>query len=592
MNGKLSELILELDKSQEAMSENDIALRIKNITFNDQSMKALAEKIAFDFCEDYPDNESSWGTYYGPMIVIPKEDNKVHEYPSITMISKEIIEYWLDRAKITDNSLLKSRYLGLIWDLSIEALGEKADYTVAIDYVNALIDTVDSNLCKHTVDSVKKVTRAYKVASSINNIELIKRSIESAISLEDRIAEDSFPGLWGFCFDLFILEKCRYLSVEQSNKLLADLELRLDRSLKNNSLTPWISEAAALPLATYYRSKGEMEDVERVIKALGRKFEDSCDGLLSMQAAGLLHHVHEIYINFNMKDDAERIAKKILEYGQGVLDDMQVHTHSVKIEEVELEKFLNNLVSGELSNSLQRIAGCFIPRKNEVEQQVLDLVKSYPISYLFDKKIQSYDGNTIAIIGQPEKDLEGNIVHQLSQNMTIQSYFLRQSFNRLSAVYGDVNQELIDHIFNSPIFEETKREIILVGIQSYLNKDYISAIHLLIPQAEAAVRKLIELMGGSTSKRNRLGGFQLKTFDELLRDENIEKCFDTDVSFYFRTLLTDQRGWNLRNDVCHGICPSTVFNYAAADRIMHVILCLALVREGSISGNEEIDSLD
>jgi len=72
----------------------------------------------------------------------------------------------------------------------------------------------------------------------------------------------------------------------------------------------------------------------------------------------------------------------------------------------------------------------------------------------------------------------------------------------------------------------------------------------------------------------------------LLRDENIEKCFDTNVSFYFRTLLTDQRGWNLRNDVCHGICPTTVFDSASADRVMHVILCLALVRENSTSVNE------
>jgi hypothetical protein len=32
------------------------------------------------------------------------------------------------------------------------------------------------------------------------------------------------------------------------------------------------------------------------------------------------------------------------------------------------------------------------------------------------------------------------------------------------------------------------------------------------------------------------------------------------------------------NDVCHGIIPTGAFNYKAADRVVHVILCLANIR--------------
>ena len=89
-------------------------------------------------------------------------------------------------------------------------------------------------------------------------------------------------------------------------------------------------------------------------------------------------------------------------------------------------------------------------------------------------------------------------------------------------------------------------------------------------------------MGGATLRKNRQGGLQLRTFDDLLRDKRVEDCFGTDSSFYFRVLLTDQRGWNMRNDVCHGISPVGVFNYSTADRIMHVVLlCLAQVKENN-----------
>ncbi|NEG62137.1 DUF4209 domain-containing protein [Pantoea agglomerans] len=76
-----------------------------------------------------------------------------------------------------------------------------------------------------------------------------------------------------------------------------------------------------------------------------------------------------------------------------------------------------------------------------------------------------------------------------------------------------------------------------------------------------------------------MGGLHLKTFDELLRDPIVENCFGINASFYLRILLTDQRGWNLRNDVCHGISPADSFNYMTADRLLHVILFLSLARE-------------
>ena len=87
------------------------------------------------------------------------------------------------------------------------------------------------------------------------------------------------------------------------------------------------------------------------------------------------------------------------------------------------------------------------------------------------------------------------------------------------------------------------------------------------------------MSGGVTLKKNKNGGLQLLTFDDLLRDDNVLKCFNSDTVFYFRSLLTDQRGWNIRNDVCHGISPIIAFNYWVADRVFHVLLCLAQVKE-------------
>ena len=576
MNIELAQLINELDKSDEKITESCIATKINEVTQEDLSSESIAERIAFGFSEDYQHKQSGWGTYFGPMMVWVGGDGEVYESPSISSVTEEIVEHWMSRSQITVNPILKARYCGLIWDLSNAAIGKKPEHTVAVNYVNALLEITDKDLCKHPTETIKKITRAYKVASGLNNTSLINRCIESAINLEDRIAEDSKAGLWGFCFDLFVLGKSKYLSEDQREKLIEGLEQRLMRLSRDSS--PWECESAGIRLASYYRSKGKNEEVTRVIEIVGKSFEDACDGLAPIQASSWLQHVHDVYISFNMKDDAERITKKITEIGPKVVDSMQSFSHSIEIPKEQLDAYLESMTNGGLENTLIRIAAHFIPKKDQVEEQVLELAKNHPLTYLFTKTLQDHKGRPIATIGSVEDDLEGHVIHQLSSNLNTNAFFLRHSLKKALEVYNIKVQDLTDFVLASPIFEETKKDLIHSGLQAYLDQDYISAIHILVPQTEAAIRSLVELTGGATSKRNRQGGLQLRTFDDLLRDERVQECFGIDLSFYFRILLTEQRGWNIRNNICHGISPSGAFNPSMADRVMHVILCLAQVR--------------
>jgi len=240
------------------------------------------------------------------MMVWVGDDGKVYESPSISLVTNEIIEQWKSRSQETNNPLMKARYSGLVWDLSEAAVDEKPDHRIAIDYVKALIDVIDNDLCEHPTEAITKITRAFNVASALNNRELAERCVESAINLEDRIAEDDKAGLWGFCFELFVLSKYRNLTESQEQKLVDDLKSRLTRASKGRS--PWVCESAAIPLAAYYRSKGMNDEVTRVIEVLGNCFEDACDGLAPMQVSSWLQHVYNIYISYNMLENAERVS--------------------------------------------------------------------------------------------------------------------------------------------------------------------------------------------------------------------------------------------------------------------------------------------
>jgi hypothetical protein len=109
--------------------------------------------------------------------------------------------------------------------------------------------------------------------------------------------------------------------------------------------------------------------------------------------------------------------------------------------------------------------------------------------------------------------------------------------------------DLRDHLLKSPVFGKEKGPILERGLAAYLDGEATVAAPMLIPQVEDALRNFLRLSGGSTYKQHRLGGLMLKVFDDLLREDAVERSLGENVVHYFRALFTDQRGWNIRNDV-------------------------------------------
>jgi len=81
-----------------SLGEHKIAEEIKNILKKEDenyelSNEDIAEQIAFGFLSDCPNNNSSWGTYYGPMSILPNKQEQMVEDPSIQNVTKEILSY-------------------------------------------------------------------------------------------------------------------------------------------------------------------------------------------------------------------------------------------------------------------------------------------------------------------------------------------------------------------------------------------------------------------------------------------------------------------------------------------------------------------
>ncbi len=582
----LIEILGKFDQEMKPVSEAAVSQAIRSLRdqkdVSEPPMQWIAEAMAFDFCEDYQDQTTGWGTYFGPMFVFNNGDGTATESPSIKKVTEQIIQYWAERAKASKHPVLRARYADLVWDFSKVVTNKSPHYTMAQIVIDSIIEIAQRNYHKHETAVIKKLERALSLAAMLNDSSRIEKVRDGIISYEDSVTQDSKQGLWGFAYDLLFENDKVKLTADQKQKLIDDLEghlLRASQPTNQEGIDPWAVEAAALRLARYYRKVGRGEDTKRVIVAAGNAFIQVSSKASALQTSAWLQRVHTTYREFGLTDEAEKISIKLREVGEKTKSELGSFSHTMEVPKEKMEKYIAALTEGDLDTVFARIAVHYILKKATIEKQLKELANEAPIQFLIPMELQDNLGRPIAKVGSLEEDLLGHTMKQMSQNMAIESVFLRQVLESLVKKYPAFKNLYVDYLFRSPIFEEDRKSIIGLGVKEYLNGNHMTAVHLLIPQIEKAIRVLLEKAGGSVLKPARGGGFNFKILDDLLHDPLMVQVFGEDIVFYFRALLIDARGWNLRNRVCHGFCSADEFGPSMSDRIIHVLLCLAQVRQ-------------
>lgn len=583
---KLVKLLQVLDESSATISEADVHSRLNALLNVDTGvelpLQLKAEYMAFAFSENYSNKNTGWGTYFGPLAVLQNDDGSVSESPSIKLINKEIIDYWAYRAKECINPLLKARYCGLLWDFCKRVTGSSPSHIIGREYVENLLLIAKYDLHKHPTSTKEKLKRALSVAMSLNCDALVNECKDTILKYEARVAVDNKAGLWGFSFDLLLCNKNIKLSETEESAIIGDLESRLERLSTHTDDAkpdPWTSEHAAKRLATYYRARNKTDDVRRALKKMESAVFHVSEQAAPLMAHSLLKQLHTMYISFGLTTEAESVVIRIRELGPSINDDMKELPYKFEINTEEFDKYVEAITEGEMEEAIARIAVDFIPRQDKVASCLADLGKRSPFLFFAHRENFDHNGRSVADVGTLEDDPDGNIACQIAQEMNTSSVFLDAVLTRLIEKHKLDAEKLMDCIGRSPVFLEEKKIIVRSGLALYLEGNYITAVHLLIPQIEAAIRELVEIQHGAVMKPRRGGGFLLKTLDDMLHDGTLIQLLGEDMAVYLRVLLTDQRGWNLRNDVCHGILAAEAFSKQKNDRLLHTFFCLSMLRK-------------
>lgn len=542
----------------------------------------LYERSAFAFYGDYRGRDSNWETYYGPLMVCKDESGQLVESPDIKSLTEGTLRYWGERARVAKHPLLRCRYSDLCWDLTKKVSGHKPSVELAKIVIDTTIEAADSLLFVSAVKGQKKLGRALSIALATKDSERIAAIRDAIVKYEDRMASSVLAGHWGLSFDLILENRKIPVTPEIEAKIIADLEADLGRSVSEvgeETADPFLGECAAIRLASYYRRGQNLDGLKRVLRAYGDNLMRCSERSSAMLAGGWLRILHGLYTRFGMRDEAGAILTRLREVGKRSLQEMASFSDKIEIPRERWEKYIQHMTTGTLSDCLHRVALQFLPNRDTVEKQIKELAKSNPLSAMFGITPVDADGRPLAEIGSVERDLDGRVVHQIAQNMISGEILLRNTLDEIREKFRPGVQEILDHLYSAPVFSTEQEPFLRQGLEDYLTGRLLPSVHVLIPQIEVTMRHILERIGGVLWKPGREDGFVLRNLDDLLRDPLILQHVPRANVDYFKVLFVDRRGWNLRHNVCHGLVRAEEFNRVTADRCMHALLVLALLRE-------------
>lgn len=583
---KVYDVISEFDIKGKVFEMIDVSDTLGRCSDSEKmTIEYQAELIAVNLVENYEDKDDILGEklYFGPYIVYQDSTTgNIIEYPDRKQISTEIIEYWEKRAIDAKNDILKARYCGLVWEFKPYVTNCKCDINIAKMYIQSLICIINNDYVSHTISAVKKAERAISLSLKLQQYELLNDAKNALSALIKRHDDWNSIGIWGSAYRISREYRNSYTSDEQKC-LISELEERFNRIYEfikikgEEKRDPWLLMDLADILAGYYQQHSPVK-----IKALFDKVEQSFDltrdKFTNMQLTEVYRRMSNTMIKYGLNDQASEICRKMTECGKNIKKEFAQIEHEFSISNKDIDSVVDAILQdNNTENSCIRIACHFIPKKDREKCTLERIAKETPFMHMIPHYAYGENGRLTTIVRGIDTDLEGQLVLHISMSLRLESVFLNATIDKAKQKGILTVNNILKYISKTPVIKKDRIPIIKRGLDAYFCEDYVVAIHLLIPQIEEAIRTILDLNGIRIIKPNKSGtGFQLRTLDEMLRDSDAVKKLTDDIANYFRILLTDNRGWNLRNEVCHGIAEFKTFNKLIADRVIHALFCLGL----------------
>ncbi len=328
------------------------------------------------------------------------------------------------------------------------------------------------------------------------------------------------------------------------------------------------------------RFLGKPDDAKRIRLKIAEAYqEESGPATSEIVRSHLLQRALETYSEEGESKKIEEINRKIRDSTAEMLKKDELKEIKVGPVILDIPKWAAQHVRAYAGMTpeeiLRRIVGNKrrFPDKERVRKLVEELKRDYAITFVVQHVVIGRDLPEETLTN--EKDIfEFKVSRQFSLESQINEYVQAGILNELflTLVHPD---DLKSFLNTSKNITPNSMKLVEIGIDYHFKKEYFPSIHILIPQIEEILRKIL-LNKGKPGAKYMPGdeGLQEKLLGGLLDD--MEGIADSNFVEYLRVRLTKKgAGSNIRNKVCHGWMESDQFTDTLSWMLIDIILRLS-----------------
>lgn len=503
------------------------------------------------------------------------------EWPDIKNFEEERIAFYEECINKTENKFMRIRYL----DYVIECDKVKNKYT----YVNELCEELIP-VCivrdNDYFDYFSKISRLVDISVRFNKKDVMKKSEEILISESEKLAEDK-TYRWILEIAQLLMYLCYYKKekrIEQAtiDRIINQLQLAREYFIQNNETVMY--QHFSWELLNWYKAeKYAKEDVLNILLDIGKAYELEAEYQGGREEKSNLVRAHFLecaiqhYIDIGENNRVSELKVKVKNAYKDMEKNNELKEVSTKIEipNETIRKEVDKFIRENAQKSLNVLSGTryFIPKKEKIKDSAKEIDKESVFTKLVGLS-SIYEGRKIF----QSEGTEDSFVYQFNQqydmNIKVSFSILYMEIWKKLMEQGLTCEMIIERITGWKYIGGQDKVIIEQGIRHFYNEDYISALHILVPKFESCFRAFFECGGYETTSIKSKTTQHEQNFNDFLRNEFVVSNIEEDFLFFIKYVMVEDTGYNLRNNIAHGLANLDTFNSVMTHVVVYLFFML------------------
>ncbi len=319
-------------------------------------------------------------------------------------------------------------------------------------------------------------------------------------------------------------------------------------------------------LEQHYVTKKCSNDVQILRCEMAKEYEKNADTLdwsIPANAHAIIQQIHNamnMWQRANVEQSAterQRLSKRILPIKQLALEKMQ-YIQSETIDLTSSVEHIRTLIKNSSFEQIIANLAYIIPLqtvdglKSKIEQE------GFMLSSLFATTVIDEGGRIRCIIpaaSNPSSQEKYFILeHRAAEEYTmIADAFIKRYIWIAKESISFTAENLRFLVENNAFIPPDRSDSFLKGLLAGFDFDLVTAMSILMPQIENAVRCLAEECGAVVYKTLANGVEECLSMESILKLPEIVECLDEDFLFNLKLFFTSDYGYGMRNIVSHGL---------------------------------------